>query len=44
MDVSGQLHVLVALPPEKKPLAPTGQEAGWASVGLDAVVAKRKPP
>jgi len=30
MDVSGQLHAPVALPPGKKLLVSIGQEAGWA--------------
>jgi len=30
MEVSGQFHARAALPPEKEPLVPTGQEAGWA--------------
>jgi len=30
MEVSGQLHALTALPPEKEPLEPTREEAGWA--------------
>jgi hypothetical protein len=29
MEVSGQLHAPVALPPEKEPLVAIGQEAGW---------------
>jgi hypothetical protein len=31
MEVSGQLHVQAALPPEKKPPVPTREEARWAS-------------
>jgi len=27
--MSGQLHVLTALPPGKEPLVPIGYEAGW---------------
>jgi hypothetical protein len=30
MEVSGQLHTLVALPPGKEPLVPIGYGAGWA--------------
>jgi hypothetical protein len=30
MEVRGQLHVPAVLPPEKEPLAPIGQDAGWA--------------
>jgi len=30
MEVSGQLHALVALPPGKEPLVSIGQETGWA--------------
>jgi hypothetical protein len=30
MEVSGQLHALVALPTGKEPLVPIGKEAGWA--------------
>jgi hypothetical protein len=30
MEVGGQLHALVALPQEKEPRVPTGQEAEWA--------------
>jgi hypothetical protein len=28
VEVSGQLHILAALPPGKEPLVPTGQEVG----------------
>jgi hypothetical protein len=31
MEVSCKLHAPAALPPEKEPLVPTGQEAEWAS-------------
>jgi hypothetical protein len=31
MEVSGQLHAPAALSPEKEPLVPIGEEAGWAS-------------
>jgi hypothetical protein len=30
MEVSGQFHAPATLPPEKEPLVPTEQEAGWA--------------
>jgi hypothetical protein len=30
MEVSGQLHAPAALPPEKKPPEPIGQNARWA--------------
>jgi hypothetical protein len=30
MEVSGQFHAPVALPPEKEPLILNGYEAGWA--------------
>jgi hypothetical protein len=40
MEVSGQLHVQAALPPEK----PIGYEAGWAPRAvLDAVVRRKIP-
>jgi hypothetical protein len=29
MEVSSQLHTPAASPPEKEPLVPIGQEAGW---------------
>jgi hypothetical protein len=29
MEASGQFHVLAALPLEKQPLKPTGQEDRW---------------
>jgi hypothetical protein len=29
MEVNGQLHALVALPPGKEPPVSIGQEAGW---------------
>jgi hypothetical protein len=38
MEVSGQIHALGALLPEKEPPVPTGWEAGWA------VVAQREIP
>jgi hypothetical protein len=31
LEVSGQLHALAALPPEKEPQVPIGQEDGWNS-------------
>jgi len=30
MEVSGQLHIVAALTPEKEPPVPIGQEAGWS--------------
>jgi hypothetical protein len=30
IEVSGQLHVSIALPPGKETPVPTGYEAGWA--------------
>jgi hypothetical protein len=30
MEVSSQLHALAALPPEKEPPVPIGQDVGWA--------------
>jgi len=30
MEVSGQLHAMAALSPEKEPLVLIGEEAGWA--------------
>jgi hypothetical protein len=43
MDVRGQFQALTALPLGKEPAVPIGWEAGWASVGLNAL-AKRKIP
>jgi hypothetical protein len=38
LEVKGQLHASVALPPGKELLVPIGYEAGWGTrAGLDAV-------
>jgi hypothetical protein len=41
MEMSGQLNVPAALPPQKEPVAPIGCEAQWPAVSLSAV-GKRK--
>jgi hypothetical protein len=43
MGVSGQIHVPVALLPEKNPPVPIGLEAGWVSADLDDVTKTEHP-
>jgi hypothetical protein len=41
MEVSGQLHALAAVPPEKEPPVPIGQEVG--SLEITNMVRVKKP-
>jgi hypothetical protein len=43
MEVSGQLHAPAALPPEKEPVVPIGEEAEWAPEPFWTVVKKKIP-